>query len=101
MDIQNTEVQSNTHTNARENQSNSQLISKTEIEGTPFEIISTEEGHFLAIGRYRLTETTLNKNNIIEQLENKTWDIIINLINATIHAQKRETELNNLPEIGA
>lgn len=100
MDILNTQESLNTQTNAKENQNNSQLISKEQIEKTPFEIITSEEGSFLAIGHYRLTETT-SKENIMQHLLTNQWDIIINLINATIHAQKREESKAYLPEIGA
>lgn len=101
MQANNMQEQSNTESNAQENGNNSQLITRNEIKGTPFDIITTEEGSFLAIGHYRLSEIIIDIKELLRRVEEKDWHTMINLITATIKAQQRMEAVEDMPQIGA
>lgn len=92
MKLQNTELL-NTQTSAEVQDSNqsSQLIERETLDGTPFEIVTTEEGTFVALGSYRLTEF-MSKEDAKEKIQKKHWDLIISVNLALGHAQKKFIE---------
>lgn len=92
MKLQNTELL-NTQTSAEQQDSNqsSQLIERETLDGTPFEIVTTEEGTFVALGSYRLTEF-MSKEDAKEKIQKKHWDLIISVNLALGHAQKKFIE---------
>lgn len=101
MKLTNTELL-NTQTSAEQQDSNqsSQLIERETLDGTPFEIVTTEEGTFIALGSYRLTEF-MSKEDAKEKIQKKHWDLIISVNLALGHAQKKfiqnlANENNNL-----
>lgn len=56
------------------------------LEGTPFDAVKLEgHGWFLAIGRHRLTEEMESEKMVIEHLNTKTWEIIMQLIGIAIN----------------
>ena len=83
----------NTQTSAEVQDSNqsSQLIERETLDGTPFEIVTTEEGTFVALGSYRLTEF-MSKEDAKEKIQKKHWDLIISVNLALGHAQKKFIE---------
>lgn len=89
MKLQNTELL-NTQTSAevQDSKQSSQLIERETLDGTPFEIVTTEEGTFVALGSYRLTEF-MSKEDAKEKILNKPWDLIISVNLALGHAQKK------------
>lgn len=75
----------NTFGNAADSQNNlqsSELLEREQIERTPFWIIGNkEEGYFLTMGKYRLTDTGCSKEDIYEMLHaNDKWDLILKMI---------------------
>lgn len=75
---------------------NTELIEKCNIEGTPFECISTEEGHFGVYGSYRITEISGEKEEVISKLSEPKWDTMINVMCAIVDATN---EFNKIKEI--
>lgn len=73
-----------TQLNAEDNHnsnSNSELVDREQLDGTPFWIIGNEDdGYKLIMGKYQLTGTYRSKDEIIEQLENDMWKMILNMI---------------------
>ncbi|AXH73777.1 MAG: hypothetical protein [Microviridae sp.] len=57
---------------------NTQLANVEQVEGTPFTIVESEGNCFLALGKYRLTETG-TKEDTLRQLEN-VYDITLKMI---------------------
>lgn len=68
-------IQSNVENNPKEN---STLIEYEQIEGTPYKAVKTEEGWFLTIGNYKLTEPTKTLEETEEKLKTDQWHIMIN-----------------------
>ena len=89
MKLQNTELL-NTQTSAEQQDSklSSQLIERQKFDDNPFELVTTEEGTFIALGSYRLTEF-MNIEEAKEKILNKPWDLIISVNLALGHAQKK------------
>lgn len=76
---------------------NTELIHREKVERTPFYIVGNEEqGYFLTMGKYRLTEAARTIEEVKEQLETNMWDIILKLV-LTSH----ELVISNLQELAA
>lgn len=72
------------------NTDNRQLILKREIKGTPFTLTGNEDqGYFLTLGNYRLTEAKETPEEATEEIESNTWNIISRLVAAYIDFDKR------------
>jgi hypothetical protein len=75
------------------------LVDVEKIEGTPFHVVSDENGHIVAIGKYRLSEILENKEDAIELIDSKNWNLIMNLIalitNFEINEKNKITETTN------
>lgn len=50
------------------------------IEDTVFGIASTEEGHFIVMGKNRLSNLYENKDQLIELIATKDWQLIFNMV---------------------
>lgn len=71
----------NTQNNVEETHSeDSNLVEVKKIEGTPFTIVKTERGYFLAFGQHRLTEPMETEAIATHQLIEKGWDITTQVI---------------------
>lgn len=74
----------NTQNNAGGDQNrepSSKLIHREKIEGTPFEIIGDDEnGWFLSVGKFKLTENKATEVEARMALHDEMWNIILNLI---------------------
>ena len=74
------DTSSTTHTGEEITSKENSSFERTEIEGTPFSIITTPEGHFLCMGRARLTGTMKEKADIIQHLSTNMWEIVLTVI---------------------
>lgn len=97
---QNVENTDNKNLNYKEE--NTQTVTREEVENTPFEIIGTEQGYFLAMGNNRLTEFHLTveellvKHDLVKDFEGKAfsqtnWNFLTTVI-ATIINKINEIE---------
>jgi hypothetical protein len=71
----------------KQNSGNQELIKRTEMANSPFEIITTEEGSFGVMGKWRITETS-TEEIIKTELEQITWNRIVQVIALINEAQK-------------
>lgn len=69
------------------------LIEYEKIEGAPFDMIKQDEEYFVAIGNNMLTSKHSTWEGAIEELDERKWEIILNLI--VIVAGKMKEEDNN------
>lgn len=61
--------------------SSEEIIQRETVEGTPFQVINlNNEGWFLALGKYRMTEPQENKQELIDRVKNKDWNVILDTI---------------------
>lgn len=83
------------NTNA-ENQSstNYSLIDYHDVPNTPFIIIQTTDGYFISIGKNRLSEVFKTKDEALNLIENKEWELLTSFMLFLVHNHK--TILDNL-----
>lgn len=67
------------HDRQNSDSKSSELIERFELENSPFTIITTEEGSFGAMGKYRITEPGL-KEDIEKELNEITWNRIVQVM---------------------
>lgn len=58
-------------------ESNSELIKRTEIENSPFVVITSEGKSFGTLGKYRITEVYNDIEECIDEVKKITWNRII------------------------
>lgn len=82
--------------------SNNQIMTVYPVEGTQFKIIETEQGCWITFGAWRLCEAKETKEQCLEMINNKDWEIITSLVGAAYEAyylrEKKiiqDTEKNN------
>ena len=61
------------------------------VEGTPFKLVTVEEGSFLAIGTYRLHEPRETKEEALKYMDENKWDLILHMI-LILDETKKEIE---------
>lgn len=61
---------------------NTELISQEQIEGTPFKMVKTEEGNFIAIGVKRVTELMDEVETEIKvaELKRQDWKFLLAIL---------------------
>lgn len=65
-------------------QESTQLIEKTEVEGTPFHIITYQDRNWIGLGKYRISSTEYTVKELKEKIFNMDYDFLINVIFAVI-----------------
>lgn len=78
--------------------SSKQLIEREPVEGTPFWLITTAEGSWIAMGGYRMTEVG-SRDEVLEQVGYINWTMVVRI--AAIIAQDtllRHTAQSQEPE---
>lgn len=66
-----------------------QIVERQELPETPFHVVGNKNhGYFIALGRYRLTDTFEEKREAIDQLTYSKWKVITNLISTLIEANE-------------
>lgn len=74
--------------------SNYELIKREQVEGTPFMIITTEHGSFIALGQYRITED-LKKEQLLQMIEDKDWTLYLAAASAITELTIKDKQINN------
>lgn len=59
---------------------NKELITRDEIEDSPFTIIGTEGKYFGTMGKFRITEPRKTKKEVEKELKEITWNRIVQVI---------------------
>jgi hypothetical protein len=70
---------------------NFEQIVRTEMKDSPFIVVTTKNGSFGTLGKYRLTEVYKTKEEAIDEMSNFTWNRIvqvISLINNILNNEK-------------
>ncbi len=71
---------------------NTELVNREDVVNSPFSVVTTEEGSFGVLGKWRITEVHANKEIVHEELSVVTWNRIMQVISLVLEANK-ETEL--------
>lgn len=66
-----------------------QLLNKEEIPNTPFTLVKTQEGYFITMGKYRLSQAHKTKEKAIQDLTINQWHHIATI--AIIMAENIQT----------
>lgn len=81
-DILNTQ---NTIENNHKLNSSTKLVEKEQIKGSPFMMVgSKEEGYFIAMGKYKLSEVKKTKRALLTWAEENHWNITATMITTLI-----------------
>jgi len=60
------------------------LFTRTEVENTPFVIISHEDTHFGTFGKFKITEDYLTLEQCKTELEKITWNRLVQIISLVV-----------------
>lgn len=74
---------------------NEELINFTEVENTPYTVISKEDQHIVMLGRYRVSETFESKDEAIKDANSITWNRITQLITVLLRLEEEVKELKS------
>lgn len=81
LEKQSTQEESSTNAQNKENSVNYSVINREQVENSPFWIITIEDKkHFIALGNTRCTEPTENKEELIQMIEEKDWNLLFQVI---------------------
>lgn len=78
--------------NANTQDNNLAYFENTEIEGTPFRMITKEEGSFAMLREYVITPTFKTKLDVKKHMSKKPIELIMALMHAMIEINKSETQ---------
>lgn len=70
----------------------SSIVNRNKIENSPFWAIGTDEGWFITMGDYRLTEPKPTEEEAIELLLTEDWNIIMRM--CAVITEKTLAEIN-------
>lgn len=73
--------------------SSKEMVEKIQVPETPFTMVRFEDKWFLTMGKYRLTEPADTKEEIEAQIENTSWNRIIQIILIIIKDHDEEKQL--------
>lgn len=68
---------------------NEELVTRTDVPGTPFTIIGIKNEYFGVMGQYRLTEPNTSKELIKAELTQITWDRLVQVIAIMIESRDK------------
>ena len=74
--------------NLSSKEENTELITREQIDETPFTVIGTKEGFFGSIGKYRITEPVETAEEVKKELEVISWNRITQIMLILIETQK-------------
>lgn len=76
--------------------SSEEIQKVTEVKGTPFQVVTTQEGSFGVMGKYRITKTKEKETEIRKELLSDSWELRIAVMGAMnlIHDEIKK-QLNN------
>lgn len=66
---------------------NTELIHREPIDGTPFQVITIEEGSFIALGRFRVSDIQ-SEENCYKMIEGKDWNLILATVSVILSSLK-------------
>lgn len=86
----------NTQMNAEEVDSSdsSKLVEIENIHGTPFKMVTTEEGSFAAYGNNRITEY-MDKVELLQKIDEKDWNLLGTFVISVINSFNNYKNQNN------
>ena len=70
---------------------NNELVTRHEIDKTPFTVIGIKEGFFGTMGKYRITEIQEKRQDVIDELSQITWDRIVQVMLLLVEEQRSLT----------
>jgi len=69
--------------NEVQNEIKSDVLTEVEaIEGSPFSIVKIDDEYFLALGKYRLSELSKDKKEVLDSVNDTSWERMLALMHA-------------------
>lgn len=75
--------------NGKDTYEKHELIHREPVDGTPFQVISVEDGSFIAMGRFRISEM-MPEEKCMEMIEKRDWNLILASISVILSHLKTE-----------
>lgn len=72
--------------------SSNELIKREDIENSPFEVITTSDGSFGAMGQYRITEVMETKEAVKEDLKEMSWNRVIQVMTIILDINNKNAQ---------
>lgn len=69
-----------------------ELIKVDNITGTPFTTVTTDDGTFVAMGKYRLTDVYEHKEDAILQASTNNWEFILSVMYAVLINNEKQAK---------
>lgn len=76
-----------------EDNETTELLKREQLENTPFTIVEFDKKYFASMGMYRLTELHEDKTQLIQKMQNITWNNLIQVITILITEEAKLKEL--------
>lgn len=68
------------------------LVTRDPIENTPFWLINNKDGWFITFGEYRVGDIQTTKDEALNQLKEKQWDIVMHVAAVIVEKTLQERE---------
>lgn len=93
----------NNNTSGKNENDDKQLLERINLEDTPFTAIKFGNLWYLTMGKYRLTDGTPNKQECLDEVNNTTWNRLLQIMQIMIEADKdidlkKQIALNRISE---
>lgn len=70
---------------------NEELIKRTDVDGTPFTVITTPDGgSFVSLGKYRVSEPFATEKEAIKHVKSKDWNLLLAVIMLMVEDKVKE-----------
>lgn len=79
----------------KKNSNSEELVTRKEIENTPFVVVGTEHGYFGVLGKYRLTEPMETEEEAEKATKEITWNRIVQVM-MLVSEEMKELNINEL-----
>lgn len=86
MDSKDLELQDITGVSAIEKR---QIVNVQPIDNTPFSIVTIEEGSFVALGKYRLTDY-MSPDECLEKAKVDNWEFLLSVMQVFLELNKNQ-----------
>lgn len=76
---------------------NTELVKRTQVEGTPFTIITTPDGgSIITMGIYRISEPMENEEKAEKYIKEKPWNLLLSVIMVAVEEEIKKEMKNTL-----
>lgn len=79
--------------NSQSNSTNRRQPTAELVTDTPFILVTDEGEHFIALAQYKLTPKRATKEEAIADIQNATWNTMLNIFDAMMNIREESAEI--------